>query len=79
MTDCDKCSCNENVKSKSTEDDEPNNTPPGIELSFAMCHPPLFQEADSFQLLVDSRPSKHYIDSEFIRGVESRILEYIKI
>ena len=45
MTRCDKCSCNGKVESQSTEDDEPNNTPPGIGFSFAMYHPPLFQEA----------------------------------
>ena len=50
MIGCDKCSRNGKVESKTTEDDEPNNTPPGIGFSFAMCHPPLSQEADGFQL-----------------------------
>ena len=80
VTGCDKCSCNRKVESKSTEtDDEQNNTPAGIGFSFAMCHPPLFQEADGFQLLVDSGSSKPCIDSHLIRGVESGILEYSRI
>ena len=54
VTGCDKCGCNGKVEIKTTEDDEPNYTPPGIGFSFTMCHPPLFQEADDFQLLVDS-------------------------
>ena len=78
MTGCDKCSCNGKVESKSTEDDEPNNTPPGIGFRFAMGHPPLSQEADGFQLLVDLGSSKHFVDPELIRGVESRIQEFTK-
>ena len=79
MTGCDKCSCNGKVESKITEDDKPNNTPPGIEFSFAMCHPPLSQEADGFQLLVDSGSTKYFIDPELIRGVESRMQQYTRI
>ena len=79
VTGCDKWSCNRKVGRKSTEDDEPNNTPPGVGFSFAMCHPPLSQEADGFQLLVDSGSSKHFIDPELIRGIESRMLEYAKL
>ena len=79
VTGCDMCSCNERVGIRSTEGDEPNNTPPGIGFSFAMCHPPLYQEADGFQLLVDSVSSKHFIDPELIRGVESRMQEYTRI
>ena len=75
VTGCDKCSCNGKVESKSTEDDQPNNTPPGIGFSFTMCHPPLSQEANGFQLLVDSGSSKHFIDPELIRGIESTMLE----
>ena len=41
--------------------------------------PFLSQEADGFQLLVDSGSSKHFINSELIRGVESRMLEYSSI
>ena len=37
VTGCDKCSCDGKVESKTTGDDEPNNTPPGIGSSFAMC------------------------------------------
>ena len=44
-----------------------------------MCHPPLFQEVDGFQLLVDSALSRHFIDPELIRGAESRMLEYTSI
>ena len=40
VTDCDKCSCDGKVESKTTEDDEPNNAPPGIGFSFAMYHAP---------------------------------------
>ena len=79
MTGCNKCSCNGKSESKSLEDDEANNTPPGIGFSFAMCHPPISQEADGFQLLVDSGSSKHFIDPELIRGVESRMQEYTRI
>ena len=79
MTGCDKCSCNGNVESKSTEDDEPSNTPPGIEFSFAMCYLPLSQAADGFQLLVDSGSSKHFIDPKLVRGVESRMQECTRI
>ena len=48
MNGCDKYSCNGKVESETTEDLEPNNTPPGIGFSFATCHPPLSQEADGF-------------------------------
>ena len=44
-----------------------------------MCHPPFSYKADSFQILVDSGPSKHFIGPELIRGVESRMLEYTRI
>ena len=44
-----------------------------------MCDPSLSQEADGFQLLVDSGSSKHLIDPESIRGVESGMLEYPRI
>ena len=68
------------VENKSTEiDDKPNNTPPGTGFSFAMCHPLLSQEADGFQLLVSPESLKHFIDSELIREVESRMLEYTQI
>ena len=80
MTGCDECDCNNGkVESKTTEDDEQNNTPPGIGFSLAMCHAPLSQEADGFQLLVDSGLSKHFIDPELIPGVESRMQEYTRI
>ena len=44
-----------------------------------MCHPSLSQEADGFQLLVDSGSSKHFIDPKLIRGAESRMQEYTRI
>ena len=79
VTGCDRCTCNGEVESKSTGDDEPNNTPPGIGFDFSMCHPPLSQKADGFQLLVDAGSSKHFIDPELIRGVESTMmLEYTR-
>ena len=79
MTGCDKGGCDEKVETKTTEDDEPNNTPPGIGFSFVMCHPTLSQEADGFQILVDSGSSKHFIDPELIPGVESRMQDYTRI
>ena len=79
-TGCDKCSCNRKVENKCTEiDDQPNNTTPGIGLSFAMCHPPLSEEAIGFQLKVDSGSSKHFTSPELIRGAESRTLDYTRI
>ena len=67
VTGCDKCSCNRKIENKSTEiDDEPNNTQPGNGFSFAMCHSPLSQEADGFQILVDSGSLKYFIDSELV-------------
>ena len=44
-----------------------------------MYHSPLFQYADDFQLFIDSGSSKHFTDTESIRGVESRMLEYKRI
>ena len=44
-----------------------------------MRHPPLYQEADGFQFLVGSGWSKHFIDPELVRGVESRIQECTRI
>ena len=81
MTSCEKCGCNGKAESKTTEDDEPNNTPPGVGFSFAMCHSPLSQEADGFQLLVDSGSLKYFyfIDPALIPGVESRMQEYTRI
>ena len=79
VTGCDKCSCNGKIESKTTEDDEASIISPGIGFGFAMCHPPLSQEAGGFQLLVDSRSSMHFIDPELIRGVESTMQEYTRI
>ena len=78
VTGCIKCDCNGKVESKTTEDDKPNNKPPGVGFSFAMCHPSLSQEADGFQLLVDSGSSKHFIDPELIHGVKSIMQDYTK-
>ena len=75
-----KCCCKCKRDNSSNEsNDESYSLPPGIGFSFAMCHPPLSQEADGFQLLVDSGSSKHLIDSELFSGVESRMLEYTRI
>ena len=41
--------------------------------------PPLSQEADGFQLLVDLGSSKHFIDPDLIREVDSRMQEYARI
>ena len=78
MTGCNKkqCYCNSNVEKKSTESDNESYTPPGIGLS-SFCHISLSQEADSFGLLLDSGSLKHFIDPELIRGVETRMQEYI--
>ena len=38
--------------------DESYSPPPDIGFSFAMCHLPLLQKADGFQLLADSGSSK---------------------
>ena len=48
-------------------------------VTFAACHLPLSQQVDGVQILVDSDSWKHFIDSELIRGVESRMLEYARI
>ena len=80
VTGCDKCSCDKKSQKLIMKNyEKPNNTPPGIRFSSAMCHPPLSQEAEGFQLLVDSGSSKLFIDQELIRGVESRILKYTRI
>ena len=81
VTGCDSKFC---CKCKREDDyDESNNEsyspPPGIGFSFAMCHSPLSQEADSSQLLVDLGSSKHFIDPELIRWLESRMLECTRI
>ena len=66
------------VEKKTTESNAEPYTPPGIGFSFAACYISLSQQADGFQLLIDSGSSKHFIDPELIRGVESRMLEYTK-
>ena len=79
VTGCDKCSCNRKVENECMGIDDERNTPPGIGFSFVICHPLLSYEADSFQLLVDSGSSKHFIDPELMRGVESTMFEYTRI
>ena len=55
--------CNE--KKKTNESNDNSYSPPaGIEFTFTACHLPLSQQADGFQLLVDSDSSKHVINSE---------------
>ena len=53
--------------------------PPGIGFTFEAFHLPLSQQADGFQLLVDSGSSKYFIDPELICVVESRMLQYTRI
>ena len=79
VTDSDKFSCKSRVQNKCTDNDDESNMPPGIGFSFAMCHLPLSQGIDAFQLLADSRSSKHFIGPELIRGVKLRMLEYTTI
>ena len=78
VTGCDKCSCKSKVTHKCTEIGDESNTPPDIGFSFTMCHLPLSQEADGFQLLVTSGSSKHFVGPELIRGIESRMLTYTR-
>ena len=59
--------------------DESCFPPPGIGFSFAMCHTPLYKQADGFQLLVDSGSSKYSIDPKLMRGVASIMFEYTRI
>ena len=44
-----------------------------------MCHRPLSQHTDGFQFLVGSGSSKHFIDTELMRGVETRMFECTRI
>ena len=41
--------------------------------------PPLSRQTDGFQLLIDLRSPKQFIDPELIREIESRMLEYTRI
>ena len=72
------CNCiRENNSSESN--DESYFSPLGIGFILTACHLPLSQQADGFEILVDSGSSKPYINPELTRGVESRMLEYMKI
>ena len=62
-------------KQSNESNDESYPTRTGIGLTFAACHLPLSQQADSFQILVDLGSSKHFINPNFFRAVESRKLE----
>ena len=78
MTRCDKCSCDKKSRKLIAKIyEEPNNTPPGIRFSFAMCHPTLSQEAEGFQLLVDSGCRRAFHWSRVDSWV--RILKYKRI
>ena len=79
MTGYDKCSCKRKVETKYTKIDDKSNPPPGIGCLFTICHLPLSQQAGSFQLLVDSGSSKHFVDPDLIHGLELRMLEYTRI
>ena len=59
--------------------DKSNFSPPGIAFTFVMCHPPLSQEADAFQLLAYPGSPQHFIGPELVRGVESKMFEYTRI
>ena len=72
------CKCKRLINSNESKN-ESYSPPPGIGFSFTMCHSSLSQKADGFQLLVDSGSSRHLIDPELIRGVESIMLEYKRI
>ena len=81
MTGCDStfsCKC-KRERRYDESNDEQNSPPPGRGFIFAMCRPLLPQEADGFQLMVYSGSSQHFIDSELVRGIESRMFEYTKI
>ena len=74
---CFKCKGKNNYNESNDESYSPL---PGIGFAFfTACHLPLSQQRDGFQLLVDSGSSKHFIDPELIRGVESRMLEYTRV
>ena len=52
---------------------------PGTGFSFACCHPPLFHQADGFQMLVDSGSAKHFVDPKLVHRVASRMQDYTQI
>ena len=65
---CRSCCCsNGKVAKKSYEESEVEcSPPPGIEFSFACCHPPLSHQTDGFQMLIDSGSSKHFVDPKLV-------------
>ena len=76
---CKSCCCcsNSKIAKKSNEESEVEYSPPlGVGFSFTCCHLPLSHQADGFQMLVDSGPSKHFVDPKLIRRVESRMKDY---
>ena len=77
--DCKSCCCKGKIEKKSNKREVECSPPPGIGFSFLACHLPLSHQADSFQLLVDSGPFKHSIDSKLIREVDGRMLDYTEI
>ena len=79
--DCKSCCCsNGKLTKKSNEESEVEySPPPGIGFSFVCCHPSLSHQADSFQMLVDSGSSKHFVDPKLVHRVESRMQDYTQI
>ena len=71
--------CNSRFDKKSKESGDKSYTPPRIGLSFVACHLPLSQQADCFQLLVDSGLSKRFIGPELIREVETKMQKTLTI
>ena len=68
---CKSCCCsNGKVAKKPNEESEVEySPPPGIGFSFACCHPPLSQQTDGFQMLVDSGASKYFVDPKLVHRV----------
>ena len=77
--DCKPCCCSSSKAAKSNESRVKYSPPPGIRFSFYCRHPPLSDQADGFQMLVDSGSSKHFVDPKLIRGVAIRMQDYIAI
>ena len=78
---CKSCCCsNGKIAKKSNEESQVKySPPPGIGLSFTYCHPPLSHQTDGFQMLVDSGPSKYFVDPKLVHEVESTMQVYTPI
>ena len=71
--------CKYKGENNSHESNGESYSPPPGRFSFAMCHSSLSHQIDGFQLSIDSRSPKHFIDPELMRRVESRLLEYTRL